>query len=216
MKKNIFIILILFFSISINSQNTKMQFGIKSGINMSKYTPELNVENTRLADYQRKIGFYIGGYTNIKISQKFKIQPEILFSSQGTKRVFEDISLTDSNGELIISGDIEEKISESVISTPITLQYFINNEFNLEGGIQLGYIMNRKQEITKNPLDSFFGNNSQNINTNYDKFDLGFNIGLGYEVFENMRINTRYFHGLIERDGSIKPSVFSLGIEYKI
>mgnify|MGYP006118837825 CR=1 FL=1 len=216
MKKNILIILILLVSISINAQTSKMKFGIKSGINMSKYTPELYVGNSRLADYQGKLGFYIGGYTNIEISEKFKIQPEILFSSQGTKRVFEDISLTDSNGILIGTGDIEEKISESVISIPITLQYFINNKFNLEGGIQLGYIINRKQETTKNPFDGFLGNNSQNNNTNYDKFDLGFNVGLGYEIFENMRINTRYFLGLIERDNSIKPSVFSLGIEYEI
>tara|TARA_B110000238_G_C15905764_1_gene344016 strand:- start:16 stop:666 length:651 start_codon:yes stop_codon:yes gene_type:complete len=216
MKKNILIILILLVSISINAQTSKMKFGIKSGINMSKYTPELYVGNSRLADYQGKLGFYIGGYTNIEISEKFKIQPEILFSSQGTKRVFEDISLTDSNGILIGTGDIEEKISESVISIPITLQYFINNKFNLEGGIQLGYIINRKQETTKNPFDEFLGNNSQNNNTNYDKFDLGFNVGLGYEIFENMRINTRYFLGLIERDNSIKPSVFSLGIEYEI
>ena len=67
-----------------------------------------------------------------------------------------------------------------------------------------------------NPFDRFLGNNPQNNNTNYDKFDLGFNVGLGYEIFENMRINTRYFLGLIERDNSIKPSVFSLGIEYEI
>jgi hypothetical protein len=31
-----------------------------------------------------------------------------------------------------------------------------------------------------------------------------------------MRINTRYFLGLIERDNSIKPTVFSTGIEYEI
>ena len=210
------IILILLVSISINAQTSKMKFGIKSGINLSKYTPELYVGNSRLADYQGKIGFYIGGYTNIEISEKFKIQPEILFSSQGTKRVFENISFTDSNGILIGTGDIEEKIRESVISMPIILQYFINNKFNLEGGIQLGYIIDRKQKTSKNPFDEFLENNSQNNNTNYDKFDLGFNVGLGYEIFENLRINTRYFLGLIERDNSIKPSVFSLGIEYEL
>ena len=216
MKKTFLIILILLVSITLNAQTSKMKFGVKSGINMSKYTPELYVGNSRLANYQGKIGFYIGGYTNIEIFEKFKIQPEILFSSQGTKRVFEDITLTDSNGISIETGNIEEKISESVISIPITLQYFTNNKFNLEGGIQLGYIINRKQETTKNPFDGFLVDNSQNNNTNYDKFDLGFNVGLGYEIFENIRINTRYFLGLIERDNSIKPSVFSLGIEYEI
>jgi hypothetical protein len=82
MKKHILIILILLVSISVNAQNPKMKFGIKSGINLSKYTPEMYVGNSRLADYQGKVGFYIGGYTNIEISDKFKIQPELLFSNQ--------------------------------------------------------------------------------------------------------------------------------------
>jgi hypothetical protein len=216
MKKHILIILILLVSISVNAQTSKMKFGIKSGINLSKYTPEMYVGNSRLADYQGKIGFYIGGYSNIKISEKFKIQPELLFSNQGTKRVFEDISVFDSNGTLVGVSDIEETINESVISLPIILQYFINDKFNLEGGIQLGYVINRKQETTKDPFGLNQGNNSQNNNTNYDKFDLGFNLGLGYKILENVRINTRYFLGLIERDNSIKPSIFSLGIEYEI
>jgi len=216
MKKNILIILILFVSISVNAQTSKMKFGIKSGINISKYTPEMYVGNSRLANYQGKIGFYLGGYTNIEISNKFKIQPELLFSSQGTKRIFEDISLTDSNGILLGVSDIEETINESVISLPIILQYFINEKFNLESGIQLGYVINRKEETTKDPFGLNQGNNSQSNNTNYDKFDLGFNLGLGYKILENLRINTRYFLGIIERDNSIKPSVFSLGIEYEI
>ncbi len=216
MKKNFLIILILLANISMNAQTNKMNFGLKSGINMSKYTPDAYAGNSRIVEYQGKIGFYIGGYSNIKISEKFRIQPELLFSNQGTKRVFEDISVFDSNGTLIGTSDIEETINESVISLPIILQYFTNEKFNLESGIQLGYVINRKQETTKDPFELNQGNNSQNNNTNYDKFDLGINLGLGYKISEKLRINTRYFLGLIERDNSIKPSVFSLGIEYKI
>jgi len=216
MKKNILIILILVVNISVNAQSSKMKFGIKTGINSSKYTPEMYLGNSRLADYQGKIGFYVGGFTNIMISEKLKIQPELLYVNQGTKMIIEDITLNDSNLNTIATGDIEYKINESVISLPITLQYFITNKFNFEGGIQLGYIINRKEEITKNPFEQFLGDNSINNNVDYDKFDLGFNLGLGYNLLENVRINTRYFLGLIERDNSIKPSVFSLGIEYEI
>jgi hypothetical protein len=216
MKKHILIILILLVSISVNAQTTEINFGLKSGINMSKYTPDVYVGNSRIVEYQGKIGFYIGGYSNIKISEKFRIQPELLFSNQGTKRVFEDISVSDSNGIPIGVSDIEETINESVISLPIILQYFINNKFNLEGGIQLGYVINRKQETTKDPFGLNQGNNYQNNNTNYDKFDFGFNLGLGYKILEKVRINTKFFLGLIERDNAIKPSIFSLGIEYEI
>ena len=217
MKKNFLIILILLTNISINAQTTEIKFGVKSGINMSKYTPDVYVGNSRILDYQGKIGFYIGGYSNIKISEKFRIQPELLFSNQGTIAVFEDITLTDSNGIPIGNEeDIKYKINESVVSLPILLQYFVSEKFNLEGGIQLGYIINRKEEVLENPFNQFLGNNFQNNNMENDKFDLGFNIGLGYKILENVRINTKYFLGIIERDNVIKPSIFSLGIEYEI
>ena len=214
MKKNTLIIILVLGSFSINAQDSKIKLGIKSGINLSKYTPGIYLNNIKLADYQTKIGFYIGGYTNIKISEKIKLQPELLFSTQGTRMLIEDLELTDSSGNTIGIGDFETKINESTISFPINLQYFVNDKFNLEGGIQLGYIINRKEEIIKNPFNQFSGNTSLSNNLNYDKFDLGFNIGLGYALFENIRIHTKYFLGLIERDNSIKPSIFCLGIEY--
>ncbi|PIE77960.1 MAG: hypothetical protein CSA15_10300 [Candidatus Delongbacteria bacterium] len=216
MKKYTFILILSLISISINSQSSKIKFGLKSGINLSKYTPEQYAGNLKLANYQRKVGFYIGGFTNIKVSEKIKIQPELLFFTQGTKQVFENITLMDSDGIYLGAGDIEEKISESVISLPVVLQYFIINKFNLEGGIQLGYIINRKEKIIKNPFNHSLDSINKNNQINYDKFDLGINIGLGYNLIENLRVNIRYFLGLIERDNLIKPSVFSLGIEYEL
>ena len=213
MNKITLIIILLFTTISVNSQDSKIKFGIKSGINSSKYTPENYVGNIRLADYQGKLGIYIGSFLNVKISEKLKFQPELLYFNQGTKIILEDITLTDAQGNVIGMGNIESKISESTISLPIILQYFVSNKFYFEGGIQLGYIINRKEEITKNPFPQFTTGNS---NMNYDKFDFGFNIGIGLSLLENMRINTRTFLGIIERDNAIKPLVISLGIEYEI
>ena len=50
MKKNFLIILILLASISINAQTTEIKFGLKSGINMSKYTPDVYAGNSRILD----------------------------------------------------------------------------------------------------------------------------------------------------------------------
>jgi len=213
MKNFTLIISIILYSISINSQNSETKFGVKSGINSSKYTPERYIGDLRLADYQGIIGFYIGGFSNIKISKNLKLQPELLYFNQGTKIVIEDITLTDSNGNTIGSGDIESKINESAVSLPVNLQYYVSEKFYFEGGIQLGYIINRKEKITKNPFSQFTTGNN---NMDYDKFDFGFNIGLGFSLQENIRVNARTFMGIIERDNSIKPLVLSLGIEYEI
>ena len=214
MKKIILFITILSISFSINAQNSKISFGAKTGINLSKYTPDLYFENIKLADYQSKTGFYIGGFTNIKISDKFRIQPELLFSIQGTKILSEGIPMFNSDGSLTKIGSFEIKLSESTIYVPIILQYFISNKINLEGGIQLGYILNIKQEITKYSTNKNL-TTANNISS-YEKFDLGLNIGVGFNIFQNFRLNARYFLGVIERANSIKPSNFSLGIEYKL
>ena len=59
---------------------------------------------------------------------------------------------------------------------------------------------------------------SQNTNQNheYDKFDLGINLGVGFNISKKIRSNARYFLGLLERDNGIKSSTFSLGIEYNL
>ena len=66
----------LLISTYVCAQNSNTTFGIKSGINLSKYSPEIFVGGQRLADYQFNLGFYVGGFSNIEISEKVKIQPE--------------------------------------------------------------------------------------------------------------------------------------------
>lgn len=213
MKKVTFIITLLIIQ-TINSQSQNLKFGIKSGINLSKYTPEISIDNIKLADYQNKFGFYLGMYANISISKKIKFQPELLFSTQGTKILIENISLTDATGISIDNGNIESKINESTILLPLNILYSINDKFSIEVGPQLGYIINRKEEITENILVQDIGIINEDID--YDKFDFGFNLGIGFKIVESIKLNTRYFFGLIERDNSIKSSIFSFGIEYEL
>jgi hypothetical protein len=213
MKKCILIITITLLSFSVSSQSTEIKLGIKGGINLSKYTPEMYFGNTRLTDYKVKPGVYIGGFTNIKLSEKIYLQPELLYFNQGTRTIIEDFTLINGQDSNVTTGDIESIVSESTISLPINLQYLVSEKFYFEGGIQFGYIVNRKEETIKSPFPQIMATGS---NSNYDKFDFGLNIGLGIHLKENIRINTRTFLGIIERDNSIKPLVFSLGIEYEI
>jgi len=61
---------------SANAQETK--FGVKAGLNFSNFTGD--VENNSM-----KVGFHVGGLVNIKVSDKFSVQPELLYSGQGAK-----------------------------------------------------------------------------------------------------------------------------------
>jgi hypothetical protein len=59
-----------------NAQEVK--YGAKAGLNLSNFAGDLEGAST-------KAGFQIGGYAEIKISDKFAVQPELLFSAQGAK-----------------------------------------------------------------------------------------------------------------------------------
>lgn len=201
---------------NINGQNYTTEFGIKGGANYAQYTPDLKVGGNDFVEYKRKPGFYAGGFANIEITNQIKIQPELIFAMQGTSVLIKDIEVTDSDGFTTIVSDYKSDINESTISVPIVLQYLFNDKFYMEGGPQFGYIIDRDEKIKKDPFEQFGGINNQNSDFDYDKFDLGLAFGIGYKLSENLGINSRYFFGLIERNNTIKPSVFNLGIEYKL
>ncbi|NVK51507.1 MAG: PorT family protein [Flavobacteriaceae bacterium] len=202
-------------TVNINGQNST-EFGIKAGANYAQYTPDFKVGGNDFVDYKRKLGFYVGGFVNIEIADKIKVQPELLFAIQGTSVLIEDVQVTDSDGFFTTVSDYESNINESTISIPVVVQYLFNDKFYMEGGPQFGYIIDRKEKIKKDPFEEFGGIDDPNSDFDYDKFDLGLSFGFGYRLTENLGINTRYFFGLIERNNTIKSSVLNLGIEYKL
>lgn len=207
---------LLIFTNESKSQNTDITFGIKAGANYSSYTPRLLVSGIEDVRYEGKIGFYLGGFVNFEISNNFRIQPELIFALQGSKFLNENIEVFDPNGFISTLVDFESNINESTIIIPIIAQYFINENFYLEGGPQLGYIINREEKIIKDPIKEFTGIDTEPMDFDYDKFDFGLTFGIGYKFSEKIRVNTRYFFGLLERNNNIKSSVFNLGIEYRL
>jgi len=204
-------ILILFLSVSFiaNSQDKKVSFGIKTGVNFSKYNKDI-----QYSEYKGKVGFYVGGLANISISEKFKIQPELLFALQGSTFLIKDLEILESPEEPPVVGDFKTHITESTIVIPIMAQYYISEKFYFEAGPQLGLIVNNKEEVKESPTDD--PTFSVVYEYDADVFDIGLSFGAGLKVSENIIINARYFLGLIERDfRQVKSSVINLGAEYR-
>ena len=203
--------------VSANGQEVNSRFGLKGGVNYAKYTPDISVAGINVAEFRRKFGFYFGGFVNITLNEKVKIQPEILFGLQGGKILMEGFELRTGPNDLPITGGFRVNVSEYTIIVPITLQYFFTDDFYIEGGPQFGYIVNRKQKIKENIFEQIEGfNNISPLPSKHDKFDLGLTLGLGYKLSDNFGINGRYFFSLIERDDLIKTSVYNFGIEYML
>ena len=74
-------------------------------------------------------GFNIGVLAGFEISEKFSVQPELLYSAQGAK---ED------------GGDGELKLD--YINIPVMAKFYVAEGFSLEAGPQVGFLMSAKSE----------------------------------------------------------------------
>ena len=82
-----------------NAQEVK--FGAKAGANLSNVKTSLPAtagESVANPDTKSVIGFHVGGFAEIKLSDKFAFQPELLLSTEGSK-----LEITDSGSILGVS-----------------------------------------------------------------------------------------------------------------
>jgi len=166
----------------VNAQEAK--FGVKAGLNLSNLTGD--IENNSI-----KAGFQVGALVDIKISDNFSIQPEVLYSMQGAK--FDD-----------------GKIELSYINVPVMAKFYVANGFSLEAGPQIGFLMSAKAKED--------GAGSEDIKDFLKSTDFGLNIGAGYDLTENFNLGVRYGFGLsniAEEGDDLKNSNIAIAVAYK-
>ncbi|MBR9854484.1 MAG: PorT family protein [Algicola sp.] len=200
-KVNLLIALLFCFIASAQLDNT---FGIKAGTNYSKYIADYDI-------YKRKIGYYVGGFFNIGISDKTSIRPELLLANEGTK----------TSRELVVGGMEEgEKVSninQLMILLPVNFRVELIDRLHLELGIQAGYVVKTQEILKKFPYDSSMeGQKNKYPLSELDRFDFGLNGGLGFDLTDQLELHARYSLGLIELNDFYKTSVISLGLGLKI
>jgi len=221
MKKSLLIIFVITSLQTLTSQN--VVYGVKGGLNLSKYSINFNSP----LDFNYKIGYQIGGFAKIELADKLYVQPELLYSLQGTKY---DINLTDfilpqDSGDPVFNKDFSGEILESTIVLPILLKYYITDNFNIELGPQLDYLFHVKEENTIE-VDSNEDVIATDQNRSASDFNFGAVIGVGYDFNKNTGINFRYNYGFnrIESNSSLgtdisnfklRNSVFQLSFEYR-
>nr|WP_297789084.1 porin family protein [uncultured Allomuricauda sp.] len=205
-KANLLIVLLIGITASAQFDNT---FGIKAGANYSKYTTDYDT-------YKRKIGYYVGGFFNIRISEKTSIRPELLLANQGTKTSIEINN--DFNGSPnIVEGEIVSNINQLVILLPVNFRVELIDRLHLELGMQAGYLVKIQEVLKKVPYDpSLEGEKNKYPLSELDRFDFGLNGGLGFDLTDRLELNARYGLGLIELNNFYKTSVISLGLGFKI
>ncbi|MCF6350354.1 MAG: PorT family protein [Flavobacteriaceae bacterium] len=162
MIKKVLLILVLFLSISISAQT---YFGFKVGANFANFSGD--VENNGI-----KPSFHVGGVVEVQINDFFSVQPEVLFSMQGYQ---------DKDDALL-------KYNYHYVNVPIMVKYFVNENFSIDAGPQVGMLLAAKISTGTEELTD--------VKDLSNTFDYGVNLGGSYEMDNGMNINIRYNYGL--------------------
>ena len=153
---------------AINAQD--ISFGAKAGLNLA------SVSGDDTSGLDSRLSFHLGAVAELEISEKFSIQPELLYSSQGAK--YED-SYTD------FGFNITEKVvaKYDYLNLPIMAKYYIAEGFSIEAGPQIGVLLKAEADI-------------ENLNEFTKGIDFGLNFGFGYKLDNGLNFAARYNLGL--------------------
>jgi hypothetical protein len=116
------------------------------------------------------------------ISDKFSLQPEVLFSQQGLK-------------EDLYDNQYEVKLKLGYINIPLMAKYYATDQLNLEIGPQLGFLTSADYYEKDNEYDESY---EEDVKRYFKKTDVGINFGIGYQLKNGIGINARYNLGLTD------------------
>ena len=174
MKKSILVITLLFV-LSFSAKAQLLQIGAKAGLNYANFSGT-EIQTDAITSY------HAGLIAEIKLLDKFAIQPELLYTTQGATY---NTALGDFKNEL------------GYIAIPVLAKIYLSNSFSLELGPQASFLLNEKNDFNLNDSNTF---------------DFAIDMGLGLKVTKNIFIQGRYVLGLTEvsSNADAKNSVLQL------
>lgn len=202
MKKIILSVLaVVAISLQAQAQTPDFKLGAKAGVNFA---------NLSDAGFDGKTAFHVGVVGEFFINDKFSVQPEILYSSQGAK--FKN-SLPEFNESF------ESKITLDYIQIPIMAKYNLWEGLNVQVGPQVGFLTKAESDFTEVTEDTTT-KGVEDIKNDSNTVDFGLNFGLGYELGMGVFFDARYNLGLtnVNKKNELfdySNSVIQLAVGYK-
>jgi len=180
MKKTL-LITILLFAITFSTQAQLLQIGAKVGLNYANFSGT-DIQTDAITSY------HAGLVAEIKLLDKFAIQPELLYTTQGASY---KVGINEYKNEL------------GYIAIPVLAKIYLSKTFSLELGPQASFLLSEKDKF--NPEDS-------------KTFDFSVAAGLGFKITKSIFVQGRYVLGLTEVSTAAKSKnsvlQFSAGLMF--
>ncbi|MBT8319794.1 MAG: PorT family protein [Gramella sp.] len=191
-------LLLVFAVVGISSSSYAQEywnFGVKGGVNFT------NMTSDEFEDNKSRTGFHLGVLAEIPVSDRFSVQPEVLYSTQGT----EDEGSNFTN-----------EYQLDYIQVPVIAKFYLIDGLALEAGPSFNFLVEEEYNYESGILD--IETDSELAST----FEFGGAIGASYKFNNGFFLNGRYTQGFTDAfdsdsfdEDAINNNGFQLGVGFQ-
>ncbi len=164
-------LLAIFMIVAVSSGYAQLQYGVHAGIGLSNMTdPDLPTPDFPDNYHEAAPGFLAGTFGEYELSDRLGLYTEVNFERRGA-----DYEL----------GVDDFTIRFNYITVPVQVNYSFLDKFGIRLGPQINYALSKSSDEA---ADLFLDA--------YEDFDIGINLGASYNIFKQLALDLRYYHGL--------------------
>lgn len=156
-----------------------LRVGVKGGVNLSNFRVD------DVGDNNMKAGLNLGLFAKLPVSTGFSIQPELLYSSKGSKLKYDNF----------VQGEGEYRFNMNYLEMPLLGVFHIGENFNIHAGPYVAFLASSN---IKDMNDDGTIEGVKDIDVdNFNRFDYGLAGGIGIDI-NGFVAGARYNYGLAE------------------
>lgn len=200
MKKTFLLVVMAIVGVSTSSSAQEYwNFGVKGGVNFT------NMTSDGFEDNNSRTGFHLGVLAEIPVSDRFSVQPEVLYSTQGTEAT-----------RRYLGENLKGEYQLDYIQVPLVAKFYVIDGLALEAGPSFNFLVDEEYSYESDALD--LEADSELAST----FEFGGAFGASYKFNNGFFVNGRYVQGFTDAfdsdsfdDDAIKNNGFQLGVGFQ-
>lgn len=198
MKKTFLLAVFAIFGITISANAQEYwNFGIKGGVNFT------NMTSDGFDDTNSRTGYNVGLLAEIPVGDSFSIQPEVLYSTQGTDAT-----------RVVAGQSYEGEYQLDYVQVPLIAKIYLVDGLALEAGPSFNFLANEKYDYSGS-----LGFESETDMAS--SFEFGGALGASYKFNNGLFLSGRYTQGFTDAfdsdnwDGdAVKNNGIQLGLGF--
>ena len=207
MKKSVLLTLITLLALGLNAQSLiPTKFGIKAGLNFSSLSIS-SIDGVKPTINSSQIGIAAGICVYIPLSDKWYINPEVLYSQKGAS--FDYDFTHDYPVDKRTEYATTNQLTLSYVELNPTFSFKANDKLAINFGPSVSYLISEDYTIVSAKTK---GENATGAHVLLDGFyestalELGLNLGLSYFITEDLLLDIRVSTGFMEAGEVTQPN----------